>query len=350
MRGVDEGGTVRKGEALDIGSVHAWLSGHISGLGELPKVTQYPKGASNWTYRLQYRERDLVLRRPPAGTKAKSAHDMVREYTVQQSLFPVYPYVPRMVALCRESSVIGCDFYVMERIAGLIPRANLPEGVTLDALRTRLLCTNMLDRLVELHGIDPVSVGLDKLGKGPGYCRRQVDGWSERYLRAKTWNVPSFERVRDWLATNVPEDASASVIHNDWRFDNLVLDVDDPTRIVGVLDWEMATVGDPLMDLGSMLAYWVRPDDNFVVRSMRRQPTHLPGMFSRQEVVEHYLQRTGLRPSSWAFYEVFGVFRLAVIAQQIYYRYHHSQTRNPAFRNFWVLVHVLERRCRKLIP
>ncbi len=341
---------IRPGEELDAGAVTRWLQSEGIEVSGIPQVTQYVGGASNWTYRLRYETLDLVLRRPPAGTKAKSAHDMVREFTVQKLLKPAYPLVPTMIALCKDQSVIGCDFYVMQRVDGHIPRANLPRKVVLDPPGTRLLCTNMLDRLVDLHAIDPVSVGLGTLSRGTGYCKRQVEGWDGRYEKARTWNVPSFRRVREWLHAHTPEDIASCVIHNDWRFDNLVLSRDDPTRIVGVLDWEMATVGDPLMDLGSMLAYWVRPDDNFILRSMRRQPTHLPGMLSRQEVVEHYLQRTALHPASWAFYEVFGVFRLAVIAQQIYYRYHHRQTRNPAFRHFWVLVHVLERRCRKLIP
>jgi aminoglycoside phosphotransferase (APT) family kinase protein len=344
---------VRPGEELDVASVDRWLralDGVGEGLGDgLPEVTQYAGGASNWTYRLRYPHRDLVLRRPPAGTKAKSAHDMGREYRIQSALKPAYPVVPAMVGLCRDPAVLGTDFYVMERIDGLIPRARLPEGVTLDAAGTRRLCTNVLDRLIELHRVDWRAAGLETLSRGPGYARRQVEGWSERYERARTWNVPSWRRVRAWLRERAPEDVGACVIHNDWRFDNVVLDPREPTRVVGVLDWEMATIGDPLMDLGGALAYWVQADDNRLLRATRRQPTHLPGMLRREEVVAYYLERTGLRPASWAFYEVFGIFRLAVIAQQIYYRYHHRQTRNPAFRHFWVLIAYFDRRCRAII-
>jgi aminoglycoside phosphotransferase (APT) family kinase protein len=237
----------------------------------------------------------------------------------------------------------------MRRLPGLILRGNLPRGMQLDASAARRLCLAMLDRLAELHQVDPRAVGLESLGKGPGYARRQVEGWSERYRRARTWNVPRFEKVMAWLRERTPEDVRTCVVHNDYRFDNLVLDEHDPARILGVLDWEMATLGDPLMDLGNSLAYWVQADDDFVMRSVRRQPTHLPGMLTRREVVDYYCERSGLRPASWAFYEVYGLFRLAVIAQQIYYRYFHRQTRNPAFRRFWLIEHYLEWRCRRVI-
>lgn len=337
------------GEALDVAAVDAWLRERLPDLRGTPEVTQYTGGASNWTYRLKYPGHDLVLRRPPAGTRARSAHDMAREFWVQLALKPAYPAVPDMVALCQDPAVIGVDFYVMERLDGLIPRARMPEGLRLDAGGNRTLCLNVVEKLVELHRVDPAAVGLQELGRGPGYPRRQIEGWSERYQKALTWNVPRFRRVRAWLHERIPEDAATCIVHNDWRLDNLVFARDEPTRVVGVLDWEMATLGDPLMDLGNALAYWVQADDDVVMRTMRRQPTHLPGMLRREEVVELYLDRSGLRPDSWAFYEVYGLFRLAVIAQQIYYRYHHRQNRNRAFRNFWLLVHYLDWRCKRVI-
>ena len=340
---------MRRGEELDAGAVHAWLAAQVDGLQGLPVVTQYAGGASNWTYRLKYPHHDFVLRRPPAGTKARSAHDMAREYRVQKSLKPAYPYVPAMVALCEDDTVIGSAFYVMEHVDGLVPRSRLPAGLRLDAAGNRALCLSVLDRLVELHGVSPVAAGLDTLGRGPGYARRQVEGWSERYEKARTWNVTSFGKVRGWLERHVPDDVASCVIHNDWRLDNVVLDRQRPTEVVAVLDWEMATVGDPLMDLGGALAYWVQADDPLLLRATRRQPTHLPGMLTRREVVAHYLSRTGRQAPDWVFYEVFGLFRLAAIAQQIYYRYHHRQTRNPAFRHFWFMVNYLDWRCRGLI-
>ncbi len=339
----------RPGEELDAAAVDAFLKARLPGLRGTPRVTQYSGGASNWTYRLEYESHDLVLRRPPAGTKAASAHDMGREFRVQQALRPAFPCVPEMIAFCDDPAVLGCEFYVMRRVPGLILRGNLPRGMQLDAPAARRLCLAMLDRLVELHRVDPRAVGLEALGKGAGYARRQVEGWSERYRKARTWNVPSFERVMAWLRERTPEDVRTCVVHNDYRFDNLVLDERDPARIVGVLDWEMATLGDPLMDLGNSLAYWVQADDDFFMRSVRRQPTHLPGMLTRREVVDYYCERSGLRPAGWAFYEVYGLFRLAVIAQQIYYRYFHRQTRNPAFRRFWLVEHYLDWRCRRVI-
>lgn len=345
----DQGGAVRRGEELDVAAVDGWLRQQVDGLRGTPRVTQYAGGASNWTYRLQYENRDLILRRPPAGTKAASAHDMVREFNIQQKLKPVFPAVPAMLALCRDQAVLGCDFYVMERIAGIIPRANLPRNLQFTPERTRELCLNMLDQLIALHQVDYRAAGLETLGKGDGYCKRQVDGWDGRYAKARTWNVPSFRKVRAWLKRHTPQDGVTCIIHNDWRFDNVVLAPEAPTEVIGVLDWEMATLGDPLMDLGSMLAYWIQPDDNFLLRSARRQPTHLPGMLNREEVVAYYLEQSGIKPANWAFYEVFGLFRLAVIAQQIYYRYYHKQTRNPAFKNFWLLIHALHWRCLKLI-
>ena len=347
---LDKGGEVREGEELDAQAVTIWLREQgVEVVGE-PVVTQFSGGASNWTYRLQYANQDLILRRPPKGTKAKSAHDMVREYTVQKALVEVYPYVPKMIALCTDEAVIGADFYVMERMEGIIPRANLPKEIDFDTSQTHELCTNVIDALIKLHQVDyQQHPELVALGRGEGYCERQVSGWDKRYVKAKTPNVPSFAVVRQWLANHTPKDSNTCVIHNDWRFDNVILAADDPTQVIGVLDWEMATLGDPLMDLGSALAYWIEADDNIIMQQSRRQPTHLAGMMTRDEVVEYYLAQTGLELDNWTFYEVFGLFRLAGIVQQIYYRFYHKQTSNPAFKNFWIIVHVLHAKCLKLI-
>jgi aminoglycoside phosphotransferase (APT) family kinase protein len=343
------GAPIRRGEELAAAAVDAWLAPRLPGLAGPPRVTQYAGGASNWTYRLEYPGHDLVLRRPPAGTKAKSAHDMAREFRVQRALAPHYPYVPKMVAFCDDPAVIGCEFYVMRRIPGLVPGRDLPRGMRLPPESARALALGVVDRLVELHRVEPAAAGLEGLGRGAGYARRQIEGWSERYRTARTWNAPRFEGVMSWLAERTPEDVATCVVHNDFRLDNVVLDADDPIRVVGVLDWEMATLGDPLMDVGNSLAYWVEAGDGFLARATRRQPTHLPGMPTRREVIERYQVGSGFAPASWAFYEVYGLFRLAAIAQQIYYRFHHRQTRNPAFRHFWLVAHHLEARCRRRI-
>ncbi|RJQ78838.1 phosphotransferase family protein [Pseudonocardiaceae bacterium YIM PH 21723] len=340
---------LRDEDAFDAAALNAWLKSEVDGLGGEPEVKQFSGGASNLTYLLRYPDRELIMRRPPAGQKAKSAHDMGREYRVQKHLAPAFPYVPKMLAHCLDETVIGSEFYVMEKLDGIILRKNLPRGMDLAPTEARSLCESMVDRLVDLHQVDPKAVDLASLGRGTGYVQRQVEGWSKRFRAAKTWNVPGYENVMSWLAERQPADSGACLIHNDYRFDNLVLAADDPQRIIGVLDWEMATIGDPLMDLGGALAYWTEANDDRFLQSLRRQPTHVPGMFTRQEVVEYYLDKQGLTNVDWAFYEVFGMFRVAVILQQIYYRYHHKQTTNPAFKNWWIASNYLYWRCRSAI-
>ncbi|MBP9822865.1 MAG: phosphotransferase family protein [Thermoanaerobaculia bacterium] len=337
-----------------IARLAAWLKERIPALGAstLPEVTRYAGGASNWTYRLRYPELDLVLRRPPSGTKAKSAHDMARESRILERLAPHYPLVPEALAYCADPEVLGSDFYVMRRIDGIILRRNPPPGLDLAPEEARKLCLHFVDALVALHRIDPKAAGLEELGRGSGYARRQVAGWTERYRKAHTGNVPRARKVIDWLQANAPTDAGSCVIHNDFRLDNVVLDPQDPTHIVGVLDWEMATVGDPLMDLAGALAYWVEAGDDPLFRALRRQPTHLAGMLTRREIVEAYCRGMGIPAipaADWIFYEVFGLFRLAAIAQQIYLRYHRRETRNPDFRHFWLYVHYLVWRCQRIL-
>lgn len=352
---------VRGEDAFDVEKVAAWLREHThpeasaEGLDAVPEVRQFTGGASNLTYLLRYPTRDLILRRPPAGTKAKGAHDMRREHDIQRALAPSFPTVAPMVAFCDDESVLGSEFYVMDRLDGIILRKDLPPDLGLDQQQVRTLCENALSTLIDLHGVDVEAAGLARFGKGEGYVRRQVEGWSARYRTARTrglkHGVGSFENVMTWLAENQPQDVGNCLIHNDFRFDNLVLDPNDPTRVIGVLDWEMATLGDPLMDLGGALAYWVQADDDRIMRSSRRQPTHADGMMTRAEVWRYYAEQSGLEisPQQQLFYEVFGLFRLAVIAQQIYYRYATGQTTNEAFKQFRPLVVYLEWRCRHLI-
>ena len=336
---------VREEDSFDVAAVATWLGT------EVPEVRQFLGGASNLTYLLRYADRDLILRRPPTGHKAKSAHDMGREYRIQKALKPGFGLVPEMVGYCDDESVIGSPFYVMERLDGTILRRDLPSGMSLDPAQARALCENALDVLIALHRVSPDEAGLADLGRGPGYVARQVAGWSDRYRRARTDDVGDFEDVMGWLDARRPDDVGACLIHNDFRFDNLVLAPDDPLQVRGVLDWEMATVGDPLMDLGGMVAYWVQADDDEFLARFRRQPTNLPGMLTREQVVDYYCDATGfaLTPEQWLFYEVFGLFRLGVIAQQIYYRLFHGQTHNEAYRIFHPAVRYLEQRSRGMI-
>ncbi|MBC3767427.1 phosphotransferase family protein [Neptunicella marina] len=347
----DKAGKIREGEQLNLTSLLPWLHAQLPDLplsGE-PQVMQYSGGASNWTYLLQYPEIELILRRAPAGTKAKGAHDMAREFKLQQALKPFFPLVPDVLALCSDNEVIGSEFYVMQKLTGIIPRRNFPRGLELSEQQSAQLCKNALDTLIELHKVKIEDSPLAELGKGEGYIQRQIDGWCQRYTNARSWNVPSGKKIMRWLHANMPADEHICLIHNDFRLDNLVLDVENPTSVIGVLDWELATLGDPRMDLGCALAYWVEQGDDPLAQSTRRQPSHVPGMFTRRELIEYYCQQMGFSSQNFVFYEVYGLFRLAGIAQQIYYRYHHKQTRNPAFKHFWLYVHYLMWRCAKLI-
>jgi aminoglycoside phosphotransferase (APT) family kinase protein len=261
--------------------------------------------------------------------------------------------VPEVVAFCDDPAVLGCEFYLMERLRGIILRKDLPPQLSLTPQATRRLCTTVLEQQIALHAIDVAAhPELAALGKGEGYVRRQVTGWSQRFRKARTDNVTDFESVMAWLDAEQPADVASCVIHGDFRFDNVVLAPaakGDELRVVGVLDWEMATIGDPLMDLGSSLAYWVEAGDEPPWQIARQQPTHLPGMLTRDEVVTYYGARSGRSVQGFDFYLVFGLFRLAVIVQQIYYRYHHGQTQDARFAQWHLLVDYLEQRCRRLI-
>ena len=326
---------VREEDRFDVARMHAWLRPFISE-DQLPEVMQFRSGASNLTYLLRYPNRKLVLRKPPVGTKAASAHDMKREYLIQSRLQSVYPLVPKMIALCEDQSVMGSDFYVMEQVEGEIFRRDIPEGITSSDIS--VMADSLINGLVQLHAVD--SSILKELNKGNGYVQRQVQGWSKRYRNALTDDVPAAEKLMAWLDANQPDDIDSCIIHGDWRIDNVVFDLAN-ARIAGVLDWELATVGDPLMDLGSALAYWVDRDDEAAFASLRRQPSHLPGMPTREEFLQRYLQLSGRQCADFTFYEVFGLFRLAVIIQQIWARFRLGQTTNPAFAGFGDAVNTL---------
>ena len=334
---------VRDEDAFDVTKVHTWLSSYINE-SSLPDVFQFRSGASNLTYLLKYPDRELVLRRPPVGTKAVSAHDMKREFLIQSRLKPVYDLVPTVIALCEDHSILGSDFYVMDRIQGEIFRRDVPETLTKEDIS--VMAHSLVSGLAQLHSVD-ASV-LNELNKGPGYVTRQVEGWSKRYRNALTDDVPDGEDVMRWLDANKPDDVGSCIIHGDWRIDNMVFDLAQK-KLVGVLDWELATVGDPLMDLGSALAYWIDKDDEPMFASLRRQPSHLDGMPTRKEFIAKYLELSGRKCDDFTFYEVFGLFRLTVIIQQIWARYKAGQTTNPAFKGFGMGVNILINRAQGLI-
>jgi aminoglycoside phosphotransferase (APT) family kinase protein len=268
---------------------------------------------------------------------------MAREYRVLSKLSLIYPPAPRPVLFCDDPDVLGVPFYVMERRRGVVLRRQLPAGLAIDPMAARRLSTLLIDNLARLHSLDYRAAGLGDLGKPEGYVVRQVTGWTERSARARTDDLPALDRVSGWLAGHLPPEAggTAALIHNDYKYDNLVLDPGDLTRVVAVLDWEMATVGDPLMDLGTTLGYWVEAGDPPALQRASFGPTALPGSLSRRELAERYAEQSGRDVSGILFYYAFGLFKIAVIVEQIYARYVRGHTRDPRFAHLNDVVAVL---------
>ncbi|HOP63880.1 MAG TPA: phosphotransferase family protein [Spirochaetota bacterium] len=339
----DQPVNTRSGEELDREKVNDFLKSNVPGIGDITEIKQFPSGFSNLTYLVRAENRELILRRPPFGKKAKTAHDMSREYKILKALNPVFRYAPLPVIYCEDEEVMGAPFYLMERINGIILRKDLPKDMTLSKEEARKLSENLISVLCSLHKVDYVKAGLADFGKPDGYVKRQVEGWSGRYRDARTPDAPDFEKVMQWLHDKMPgESGMVAIIHNDYKYDNTVLNPDNPTEIIGLLDWEMATLGDPLMDLGSSLAYWIEKDDPPMAQAVRQMPTNLEGMLTRDEQVKLYADIMGIKIANFDFYYCFGLFRLAVIAQQIYYRFYHGQTKDERFRPLVQYVKILE--------
>ena len=346
----DQAAPIRDGEHLDAAIIDRYLKELMPELQGTLRISQFPGGASNLTYLLEYPGRELVLRRPPFGRKARSAHDMGREFRILNQLNAGFPYCPKAYVHCTDESLIGTEFYVMERVQGIILRTNLPAELNFDVAQTRALCKSFIDKLVELHQVDYQACGLADLGRPEGYVQRQIEGWCARYEHALTPDAPSWEPVKAWLREKMPTDhGKPGIVHNDYRFDNLILDPANPMQIIGVLDWELATIGDPLMDLGNTLAYWIQADDPASVQHLRRQPSNAPGMLTRRECVDYYAERAGIEIDNFDFYYCYGLFRLAGIVQQIYYRYYHGQTSDKRFASFVQMNGILERMALQVI-
>jgi len=333
--------SVRKGEELDVAEVDAVLKKAVTGLQGTPQVTQYSSGASNLTYALDYPDRRLVLRRPPFGTKPKSGHDMHREYKVMSALKGAIP-VPETLFYTDDGDIIGAEFYVMERVEGHLIHETIPAEWGWGASEGAKLCENFFQTLIDLHTLDYKSVGLENFGKPQGYVERQFTGWNRRFEKAWTEDVDKFEDVRTWLIDNMPKaEMGAGVLHGDYRIDNCILNLDDPTQIDALLDWEISALGDPMMDLGNTLAYWIDAGDPEFMDLMVRQPSKAPGMMTRHDILEFYAAKTGADVSNFQVYYVYGIWRLAVIIQQIYYRYYHGQTDNPKYKPFGLMTTAL---------
>ena len=338
---------IREGEELDVASLEDYLRQHLPELmpGEhldrtTIEVEQFPGGHSNLTYLVRLGGHEFVLRRPPFGPVAPTAHDMPREYRLLVAINPLFPLAPRPYLLCEDLAVIGAPFYLMERRRGLVVRRDIPPEIGDDHALRRRVSEAMVDTLADLHAVDIYSTGLEGLGKPVGFVTRQVRGWADRWERSKTSDVPEITEVINWLKERMPPEPDrqagrpATLVHNDFKLDNTMLDPANPSRVVAVLDWEMCTVGDPLIDVGIFLCYWAMKDDPEARRESISPVTTEPGWMSRQEIIERYGARTGRDLSGIAFYESFALFKVAVVLQQIYFRFLRGQTHDERFRNF----------------
>ena len=340
----DRAGTVRAGEELEIARLEPFLREHLSAEGPI-SIEQFRSGHSNLTYLVRVGSREVVLRRPPFGSKVRSAHDMAREYRVLSKLHEAYPLAPKALVYCDNPSILNAPFYLMDPIRGMILRRDPPASMSLSPETARNLSEAFIDNLARLHSLDYAAIGLADLGKPQGYLERQVKGWIERYHNSKTHDLPEVERISPWLTAHMPagSDDAAALIHNDYKYDNLVLDANDATKIVGVLDWEMCTIGDPLTDLGTALAYWTDPQDPEEFQQIRSAPTTLPGTLTRGKLIQRYAALTGRDLSAMVFYLAFARFKVAVIIQQIYYRYAQGLTQDARFAELPKRIHALLR-------
>lgn len=332
---------IRQGEELNAENLANFLRKNLEVKTDEIEISQFPGGSSNLTYCIKIGADEYVLRRPPFGNQVKSAHDMSREFNVLSKLSEVYKPAPKPLIYCADENVIGSEFYLMERRNGLIIRGKSPEILENAQDLRKKVVESFIENLVELHSLDYKKIGLESLGKPEGYAKRQVEGWTKRYFNAKTDEHSEIEKCIEWLNGNIPNSHGAALIHNDYKFDNVMLNPNNLTEIVAVLDWEMTTIGEPLMDLGSSLAYWMSKENGEAMLSMPFNPRILMENISRQELVEIYKEKSGKPVSDIVFYYVFGTFKLAVIAQQIYFRYKNGFTKDKRFATFNYFVNSL---------
>ncbi len=340
----DTANPVRPGEELDRDALQTYLNDQTGAFGPITDIRQFPGGYSNLTYLLVTPEREYVLRRPPVGAKdIKGGHDMSREFRVLSLLKAAgYRKIPDPVVFCADETALGSPFYVMERVPGVILRANMAPKLDLPPETLRRLSEALVDTLVELHALDIRAAGLETLGKPDGYIRRQVDGWHKRYQTAQTDDVPSMDHLARYLTENLPAENPPTLLHNDFKYDNVVLNGDGLSDIRAVLDWEMCTVGDPLMDVGTALSYWAEAGDGDFLKSFNL--THLPGNLTRQEFASRYAEGSGRDVANLLYYYVFGLFKNSVVMQQIYGRYQKGLTTDPRFAGLLAGVRALSQK------
>ena len=333
----------RAGEDLDRARLAEYVRDKLPG-GELPLfLRQFSGGHANLTYLLTLGERDFVLRRPPMGPVPPLAHDMAREYKVLTALNQAYPPAPRTFLFCDDPEIIGADFFIMERRLGTVVRKVIPEefGGGRDKKQNRILSETMITALAELHKVDYELIGLGDLGKAKGFMKRQIRGWAQAYHRAKSNEVENAQMVIDWLKAHTPDKFNGAIIHNDWRLDNIMVDSQDPAKLVAVFDWDMCTIGEPLADLGTLFSTWLEPGEGFQ-RLPEPMPSKVPGFMTREEATALYGQVSGFDMSDMGYYRVFGGFKMAIVALQIYRRFAEGQTQDERFRHF-------DRACQMLI-
>ena len=332
---------IRPGEELNRANLREFLRGKFPESNREVEIEQFPAGSSNLTYLVKIGSQEFVLRRPPFGNLVKTAHDMKREFDVLEKLSTVYQPAPKPLLYCADENVIGSEFYLMERRRGLIVRGKAPQSLEDSKDLQRKVCESFIKNLAALHAVDYKKLGFENLGKPDGYARRQVEGWTKRYFNARTDENFELERAIEWLGENLPNSTGAALVHNDYKFDNVMLNPENPVEIVAVLDWEMATLGEPLMDLGTTLGYWISKDAGENLLNMPFNPRVLMENFSRKELVEIYAEKSGADVSNILFYYIFGTFKIAAIAQQIYFRFAKGATRDERFAQFNLFVRAL---------
>lgn len=349
---------IRQGEELDWSALDRYLRerlpAQLEGESLDPaaplQVEQFPGGHSNLTYCVRFGDREFVMRRPPFGPVAPTAHDMPREYRLLAAIHPHFHLAPKPYLLCEDTSIIGAPFYLMERRRGIVIRQTVPPEIGENLALRRRISESVVDTLAAMHAVDIQATGLVNLGKPVGFVRRQVEGWAGRWERSKTTDLIEMTETAQWLIRHLPaEPERHTLVHNDYKLDNLMLDANDPTRIAAILDWEMCTVGDPLVDVGLLLCYWPQADDPEVFAGSLRGVTQLPGWMNRAEIIARYAKRSERDLSDIRYYHTFAVFKLAVVIQQIYYRYHVGQTRDARFADFDQRVEALARTAHSMI-